>query len=462
ITNQTLSSSQKDEIIDLLADVREHYCRYRTADSRLLADQEVNWIHTQGELGRVLDSARQNKLTAEETENAIIASMFSDSVKFADTAVTKGNFTTHHLDGEAAARLVLARKGFKQDRIESIAQAVREHQVGPPEFMASIYYLSISGKLESEFKSGAISADTYNRMKAVLDDMTVIGQDKVARIKKIADTDDANLVKNKEGQWQVPFSPEEMRLIELAGIKSWQRPHDPRYLAGSVTEDLEFAKLPAKEQERRISAYRSSRSLIDGDSIDNYATAGGASKYIKIRGPESIFRDDTLWDSLASVDKSYKDAYQVMSDEGRKLAAAALAERDLILYNPKDGIRAKMDNWLRSQERDPGSDIPFYNKKLSYPEKLDKAEQNRLKELQLARTESNSQELKALQFKGLNDEQIADFLFAKKLRDQMTDFLRQSQRIDGNLPGTFPSASSESAIYKYKTPETPDKAKSTY
>ena len=47
-------------------------------------------------LFRSLDAAKAAGLTPAQTEDAMLASMFSDSLK------TKATFTTHHLDGELA------------------------------------------------------------------------------------------------------------------------------------------------------------------------------------------------------------------------------------------------------------------------------------------------------------------------------------------------------------------------
>ncbi len=127
-----LSPEQQARVLDSLGEVREHYARTFATD----VDQPVNWIHTQGELGRVIDSAKAAGLTPQQTEDALLASMFSDSLK------TKANFTTHHMDGELAAEHILKNKlggEFTQERLDGILHAIREHQIAPPEFMAMIY-----------------------------------------------------------------------------------------------------------------------------------------------------------------------------------------------------------------------------------------------------------------------------------------------------------------------------------
>ena len=446
MSDTSMSAEQKTRVLDLLADVREHYASYRTADGKMLADQEVNWIHTQGELAKVIESAQANKLTGIETENALIASMFSDSAKFADTALTKANFATHHLDGALAAAEALQRRGFPADRINAITQAIREHQIAPPEFMGMIYHMTISGTLKGKLASGAIDQAKFDQMKKVLDDMTVVGPDNMARIKHIADVNNAPLVKNSKGEWEVAFTPEQKELMALTGGDSWYVPHDPRFLADGKTPDPEFRNLPESEQAQRISTYKSSRALIDGDGIDNYATIGGASKIVKIRGPETVFKDKTVWNSVESVDTSFNDALKVMSPEGQRIAQASLAERNRILKNNETGIKAQMDEWLRSKGKDPSKDsIPFYNSDLKYPETTP-ADAARIKELQAMKPSNAAEqvavdaEVRSLKYKGMTEQQIADFEFAKQIRDQMTDFMRMGHRTDGSLPGRFESS----------------------
>jgi hypothetical protein len=453
----SMTDAQKDRVIDLLANVRGHYVNYRTPDGKMLADQEVNWIHTQGELAKVIESAQANKLSGVETENALIASMFSDSAKFTDTALTKGNFTTHHLDGALAAAKVLEERGFPPERIQAITQAIREHQIAPPEFMGFIYQTTIARNLKAQLDSGAITQAKYDQMKKVLDDMTVVGNDKMPRIKQIADINNAPLVKNGNGEWEVAFTPEQRELMKLSGTDHWYVPHDPRFMADGKTVDPEFAKLPEAEQERRISTYKSSRALIDGDGIDNYATMGGASKIVKIRGPETFFPDKTVWDSVASVDKSYDDAAKVLTPEGKRLAQESLRQRNEVLNDDKNGIRAQMDKWLRSTGRDPSSqEIPYYNKELKYPEPLNAAEQARLKDLQAQKPATPSEkaqvdsEIKSLKYKGMSDQQINDFEFAKQIRDKMTDFMRMAHRTDGSLPGDFARAGTKAVSENVK------------
>ncbi len=96
----------------------------------------------------------KNKLSPHEIENAIIASMFSDSVKFPKVPGENGKFRVHNIDGARAAAEVLPRyfdlsAPHNMERLEHIYRAIREHQISPPEFMASITKMSLTGALGS-------------------------------------------------------------------------------------------------------------------------------------------------------------------------------------------------------------------------------------------------------------------------------------------------------------------------
>ncbi|HEY9713118.1 MAG TPA: hypothetical protein V6C72_06590, partial [Chroococcales cyanobacterium] len=80
LQRSNLSDAQKERILSAMSAVRENHVSF-IEDGKLNPDQEKNWIHTQGEFGRVLDSAREMKMTPEQTEDALLGSMFSDAVK---------------------------------------------------------------------------------------------------------------------------------------------------------------------------------------------------------------------------------------------------------------------------------------------------------------------------------------------------------------------------------------------
>lgn len=443
MSDPVLSAQQKAEIIDNLSEVREHLASVRLGD-RMHPDPEVNWIHTQGELAKVLQVGRANKLSADELEDSLLASMYSDSVKFAwpppegETA----NFFTHHLDGALAASEVLTRKGFPEERVDRIVQAVLDHQIAPPEFMGELYYSKIAGTLDSLAKLGNPTPEKYAEMKKVLADMTVEGADGKLRIAAIANVKDAPKIQDANGNWEVNFTPEQRELMNLSGTDRWSVPVDP-------TLDPSFSKLPPEVQQARVSQYKISQNLIDGDAVDNYSTLGGASKFVTIRGPETKFADPTVWASVDSIDASFNDAYKVLSPEAQKIADQTLNDRNAKLFDEQSGIKGVMDAWLKSKGMDPSThEIPFYNHPLKYPEELSKTETDTLQALQKKLTHVSEEEeaaatrsqIDALKYKGLTEEEIKQFQFAKEIRSHMADELRQQHRTQADLPGKFESA----------------------
>ncbi|MBI4534555.1 MAG: FHA domain-containing protein, partial [Candidatus Melainabacteria bacterium] len=448
LTETALTDTQKEHVLDMLSEVREHYASLRTIEDEILPDQAVNWIHTQGEFGRVLEAGKANGLSGQEIETALIASMFSDSAKYTETAITRANFTTHHLDGALAAHEVMTRAGFPPQQIVDVVATILEHQIAPPEFMGMIYRGTIAGALERLKAQGALTPEKYAQMKFVLDSMVANGPDNIPRIAKIAKVNQAPLVKGADGQWEVAFTAEEKELLALAGIEHWYVPADP-------SADPDFAILTPAEQARAIARNKIARSLIDGDAINNYAD--DPSKIVAIRGPKTIFRDATVWESIKSVDTSFKDAYEALSDEGRQLATRALADRNAIVNDSTTGIRAQMDSWLAAQgDRVPrisdGPDqgkIAFYDAPLKYPKPLTAEEAARLKSLQdslqdftgtEAARQSIASEISDLTnpYRGLNEAEIAQFMFAQEIRQHMVNQLRIAQRTDGQIPGSFP------------------------
>jgi len=442
MSDPTLSDRQKANILDNLAEVREHFASYRSGD-RMHSDPEVNWIHTQGELAKVLEAGRKKGLAADQMEDALLASMYSDSVKFAfpPPKGADANFFTHHLDGALAAHEALTKKGFPLERVDRIVQAIKEHQIAPPEFMGNLYLnAKIKPSLEAQLKSGAISPERHAELTKVLKEMTVVGPDNVPRLKPMAQVNDWPKVRNADGSWEVALTPDQRELFKMAGIERWSTPVNPVETPG-------FKQLSMRDQEKLVSQYKISTTLIDGDAVDNYATLGGASKIVTIRGPETNFKDGNVWQSIDSIDSSYKDAYQVLSPEGRQLADASLAQRNALL-NDENGIKAQMNEWLASRKPPiDAKDVVYLQKdgKLKYPEALTEGELDRFNKLysNTSRGPILDKELKALKYKGMTDDEIMQYELAKEVRAKMADLMRAGHRVDDSLPGNFPQAKVE-------------------
>jgi LysM repeat protein len=442
ILSQRLSDAQKQNILDNMSEIREHFASYRAGD-RMHPDPEVNWIHTQGEMAKVLEVGRKAGLKPDELEDALLASMYSDSVKFAFPP-PKGadpNFFTHHLDGALAAHESLTRKGFPPERVERIVQAIKEHQIAPPEFMGMLY---LNGKitpgLNALLKDGKITQARFDELSAVLKDMTVKGDDNINRLKPLAQVNDWPKARNADGSWDLVLTPDQKELFKLAGVDSWKVPVNPVDTPG-------FKQLPKVEQDALVSKFKISSTLIDGDGVDNYATLGGASKIVAIRGPGTTFRDGNVWKSIDSIDSSYKDTYSVLSPKGREVADASLAQRNAVLYDEQSGIKAQMTEWLHSKGLKP-EDVVYFQKdgKLKYPDQPSDAQAARITEIKTAleaktgtaaETASLKAELRDLNHLGMSAEEIRQFELAGEVRAKMTDLLRSGHRTDGSLPGEF-------------------------
>jgi hypothetical protein len=428
-SDTTLSDSQKDNVLENLARVREHFGGYRAGD-QIHPDAQENWIHTQGELGHVLESARANHLSANETEDALLASMYSDSVKFGNPPPqgAESNFLVHHLDGALAAKQVLGDREFAPNRVAGIVQAIKEHQVAPPVFMAGMYYTGISGALDKLAASGEVPAEKIAQMRATLENMSEqVGDRRV--ISGIAHADQVR-VQGENGYFEVPFTQQQQELLKLVGVDKWSVPVDPHMRS-------DFNQLPKADQDRLMSQFRVSQTLIDGDAIDNYASLGGASKIVALRRPGEEFSDPTVWSALRSSDSSFKDAYTVMSAEGKRVADANFLTKAHALEDEQNGIRAQMDSWLRSRGLDPATtEVPYYNADLKYPKPLTSKQAALLaKGVNADGTPLTQVERESLQFKGLSQRQIAQFKTAQEISDHMRDLLRSAGRVDGSLPG---------------------------
>lgn len=418
-----LSETQKTRVLDALGEVREHYARTFATD----VDQPVNWIHTQGELGRVIDAARAAKLTPAQTEDAMLASMFSDSLK------TKANFTTHHLDGELSAEHVLRGKlggDFTQERLDGILHAIREHQIAPPKFMAMIYGGSIRRIIGEEGR------------KLTEAEEAALG----SLLRKISDPFNSPQVDTIGGGKMLDLSDAERALLRRTGADNWYVP----------SESSPWNKI--------------SRALIDGDGIDNYATPGGLSKIIQIRGPETdvFFKDGNFRfenperapgampsSSQESWRDSFNDFASVASADGLRVARSAATDAE----NAAIAAQGRVDDWLRRKLGIPaGQELPVIPgwtgrprldaagkplmrngraviepDNLKYPD-YEKQWWDIHKKPAAARTpeERAYYEDPANRYRGLNEQEIRQFRLAQEIRDRYAAELRKEQRVAGD------------------------------
>ncbi len=246
-----LSPQEKNQILDGLQTVREHGARMRDIDP----EQAINWKHTQREFGAALDYASRNNLSKAETQDLLLSAMFSDGLK------TKFNFTTHNVDGATAfehfAKTHLAE--MPAERIAGIKQAILEHQVAPPQFMAMIYSGAIAGSIKAE---GRAMTDLET---AALQSL----KEKISNPFALKPADLIDVPGGPAGAKAVKLSPDEQALLRRTGLDHWYVPNE-----GNAWNKF-------------------SRGLIDADGIDNYAGPGGLSKIIGLRGPgKAVFFQD--------------------------------------------------------------------------------------------------------------------------------------------------------------------------
>jgi hypothetical protein len=293
--DERLSADQKKLIWQCLALVRSHFARSdRSALKNNRSHQyqwEMNWKHTRAEVNQVAEAARLLKLSGEETRDALIASIFSDSVK------TRTNFLYHNIHGAQAAAAVLSRlmpldSADTWVSIERITRAIKEHQIAPPDFMGKVAAVQIChavGLAPELLETGlgpAASLSTHRTIRHIRE--------------KIANPFNKYHLNNDLDR--VLFTPEERTLLRLVGIEEWFVPH------------------PENENSKIAHA------VIAGDHSINYNHPEGFAKIALLRGPdtEQLFEDPTIFDSLDSAVSSFADSYKVLRAEVQPLAVAGL------------------------------------------------------------------------------------------------------------------------------------------
>lgn len=404
--DSNLSISQKYRVVSSLAEVREHFVKQQV-NGKLDADQKGNWIHTQGEFGRVIDAAQANKLSPMHTEDALLSSMFADAVK------SKQNFFTHHMEGALAADHSLQKQfgaGFTRERLDGIVHGVREHQIGPPKFMAGLYEGRIRGALGGKL----------NEQQS---------KDLASLKEKMGDPLNSEKVKLADGATVLKLTTGERDLLRLTGAQEWYVP------------------------ENNNAWNKSSRAVIDGDSMDNYYTPGGIGKITSLGGPETDvwFMTDLLDNTtraagretnVGSARQSGKDAYSVISDSSKPLADRGLALTEQAI----DKAKADLAQNLAKQGRDPSKgDVPFFNSKLEYP----KLNEHANEWWSIHRTPADKRTPDQVKFyeahrhDGLSAKQIEDFKLAAQMREQVVDSLRAAQRLDGKQPPEYKPATKD-------------------
>ena len=295
---KALTPLESKRILDVLVDLR-HAWKTRDADAGY---DDINWKHACQEVGQILDVAEENGMSPLQTEDAVLASLLSDAAKL------RGNFLTHHIDGAVGAALVLPRfipvdSVLGRARIVSICQAILEHQVGPPRFMAQMIRMGIEEQLRAR-GAGAEGLDALH--------------------KKIADPlNPAHATLHVDGYGVLALTPRERELLALVDVPDWYVPHPatPWFFAASA--------------------------VIDADSLVNYVTPDGVGKIVAICGPGTPFRDATVFHSIFSCGASFVDAVSVMSDTAMSAMREGVTQTRASIEDVRARVHAEIaEGWL--------------------------------------------------------------------------------------------------------------------
>jgi hypothetical protein len=257
----------------------------------------MNWKHVRAEIDQVLEASRLLKLDPTRTRDAILASIFSDCAK------NRKNFIVHNIHGAQAAELVLSQlldcsNESDKSTIERVARAVREHQIAPPEFMASVVAIMICHR----------QALAHFDFLADDGEIDSEGNDADQKSKRLVRSIFKKITSPFEKSHLTPdlatidFSPAERQLLVNIGIDQWYVPHPD--IPDSVI----------------------AHAVIAGDHSVNYNHPEGLAKIALLRGPdtEEIFKDPTIHHSLESALKSFGDSFRVIRPEVQSLAVDGL------------------------------------------------------------------------------------------------------------------------------------------
>ena len=216
-----LTREDKDLIWSALSMVRDSFERLdrstNTANPGSSYQWNMNWKHTRSEVGEVLEAAKLLQLNHTETRDAILASIFSDSVK------NRKNFIIHNVHGAYGAAQALSyfmdfTKADDIKSVERITRAVKEHQIAPPQFMANVVAILLSKKMAL----GPFTPEgplPQNASSSVIQVMEVVR----SIWRKINDPFNKEYLTADLST--IDFSPAERQLLVNIGVDDWFVPH---------------------------------------------------------------------------------------------------------------------------------------------------------------------------------------------------------------------------------------------
>ncbi len=293
--DRLLERQHKDLIWQCLALVRSNFARLDrstvASDRGVRYQWEMNWKHTRAEIDQVYEAAQALSLPPQDTCNAIIASIFSDSIK------NRTNFVIHNIHGSQGAAWVLSQLLPLEDKanvqmINAVVRAIKEHQVAPPGFMGKIVAVQICNAV-------GLSPQLLDAGQGPIGSASTL--ETIRRIRaKIADPFNKYHLTNDLSR--ILFTHDELTLLNLINIRDWYVPH------------------PENEESKIAHA------VIAGDHSINYNHPEGFAKIALIRGPdtEALFEDPTIYHSLDSAVSSFADSFRVLRPEVQPMALSGL------------------------------------------------------------------------------------------------------------------------------------------
>jgi hypothetical protein len=347
--NSNLSPAQKDRVLNVLAETRSSYMK-PGADGQVNPEQLGSYRHTLGELKAGLESAKTNGLTSAETQDALLAGMLSDSHKAGWSASTGGNFFTHHLDGALAAETILSRQlgdGFTQADLKAVQQAILEHQISPPNFMANAY----TGELRAGMKRAGVTPTASD--EAAIADI----RQKMSNPLTSAQEPDGL------GGQRLQYTQQERDLLQKyvgEGTQNWYVPAQAGSEAPVTAGGVDVGKISAVVRTADIDDNYSAETDASGKAIR------GPFKIAGMRGPGENPPDLSLAQATEALKNNMRQSEGLLTDADK--ARLASPERNAAADSVYKQAKAKVGEWLTQQlGHPPDANTPYWSKPLTAP-----------------------------------------------------------------------------------------------
>jgi hypothetical protein len=344
-----MSADQKNRVLNVLAETRHSYLA-PGADGQIPTEQLNSYRHTLGELKAGVESSKVNGLTPRETQDALLASMLSDSHKSGWSASTGGNFFTHHLDGALAADTILSRQigdGFHARDLAAVKRAIIEHQDTPPGFMSDAY--------TTELRAG---------MRAAKVVPTAEDEKAIANIRKaIANPLTSPSEVDGQGGYRLAFSDRERELLRKyvgEGTQNWHVPAPPNAQAPNLASDLNTGKISTVTRTADIDDNYNAEVDSQGKAIR------GPFKIAGLRGPRAMPPDLTLNDATQNIRNTMQQNEQFLTDADK--ARLASPERKAEVESVYEQAKARVAEWLTKRDgHPPDANTPYWGKPIQPP-----------------------------------------------------------------------------------------------